>query len=539
MDGKELLKKWSGLINDDNAKPIKPASREAAALILESQEKYHVESQGTTTTDMINFTKIMVPVARRIFPQLLANNVVGIQPTNRSTGHAYALRYSYAGVQQPGMPGVDRSAANADTAGMGEINAIEDLERVQRQPSGDRKKGPWPPTNKGEVINPGGFKMPTNQPDFRGIAIILDQAITGEDEFKVGAELKTNEATPVTLGTIMYREENKCLVNLAEGKKMSDVAGSKDGVVNAVKVGAFADAVPVQYLTNNEAGYDIIFKYYSGNPDAEGGWYTTQQGEMLGTPGYPMKEMKFSLERKAYETKSRKLKARYTQELATDLQNEFNINAETQLINILEYEIVAEIDRDLVDCINGCATKTTGWWYDKTKVSAGTGVGADGRWEAEKMRVMYTKIIKEANFIQKTTRRGSANIIIASTNVVTALQNLRNFMPWSLDSNMDANSGGVTRVGTLDNRFAVYMDSWTFEDYVTLAYKGADNFDTGIVYCPYVMLTLHKAVDSESFQPVIGFSTRAAIVDNIWGAQQYYRTFGIDFSGSSLEGVLY
>ena len=95
---------------------------------------------------------------------------------------------------------------------------------------------------------------------------------------------------------------------------------------------------------------------------------------------------------------------------------------------------------------------------------------------------------------------------------------------------------GVAKVGTLDGRFTVYMDTFAYNDYITLGYKGSNTYDSGIIYCPYVPLQMQKVVDPQTFQPKIGFMTRDAIAANLYGVHNYYRKFAVDFTGSSFGG---
>ena len=60
-----------------------------------------------------------------------------------------------------------------------------------------------------------------------------------------------------------------------------------------------------------------------------------------------------------------------------------------------------------------------------------------------------------------------------------------------------------------------------------MCYKGASPYDAGVFYCPYVPLSMVKALGENSFQPKIGFKTRYGIVDNPFvetsTANPYYR----------------
>ena len=87
---------------------------------------------------------------------------------------------------------------------------------------------------------------------------------------------------------------------------------------------------------------------------------TTATGEYIGND---MKSMSLSIERTMVTAQTRKLKAEYTLELAQDLKAVHGLNAEAELINILEYEISAELDRELVDLINQKAATVPSWSY--------------------------------------------------------------------------------------------------------------------------------------------------------------------------------
>jgi hypothetical protein len=55
---------------------------------------------------------------------------------------------------------------------------------------------------------------------------------------------------------------------------------------------------------------------------------------------------------------------------------------------------------------------------------------------------------------------------------------------------------------------------------MTLGYKGANAFDAGIFYCPYVPLQMVRAVGQDTFQPKIGFKTRYGMVANPFSESQ-------------------
>ena len=450
---KMLIEKWKPILEAKNAPKLDTKTYNSTAVILENEEKWIRESaMDSAASDMAQFTPILVPAVRRIFPQLLAHQIVGVQPLASPTGYAYALRYAYS-----------------NTTG----NPVDGLANV------DRGMG--------------------NPPVWASQAVVFAKYEPKKDDV-----IKDSAGTEI--GTVVYAEENKALVRLKDPSKPINVGDYKIGT----------NTVTVSFVMQNEAGYNLIFKNYSGP-------YDTATGETLGEE---MKTMKTTIERIAVEAKTRKLKAEYTFEFAQDLKAVHGLNAEQELINILEYEVTAEIDRELVSAMKAGATIVPDWKYANSP-------GDQGRWEMEKFRTLFTKITKEANQIAITTRRGTGNFIIASVNVVTALQNLSGFMYAGVPGDLNFGTG-IMKVGTLDGKYTIFADTFATQDYVLVGYKGASQFDTGIIYCPYVPLMMQKVIDPSTFQPKIGFMTRYAIANNIFGTNLYYRLFNADFTGSSL-----
>lgn len=51
-------------------------------------------------SDVADFKRLSIPLVRRIYPQLIADKIVSVQPLTGPTGLAYYLRYKYSG-QEP------------------------------------------------------------------------------------------------------------------------------------------------------------------------------------------------------------------------------------------------------------------------------------------------------------------------------------------------------------------------------------------------------------------------------------------------------
>ena len=272
---------------------------------------------------------------------------------------------------------------------------------------------------------------------------------------------------------------------------------------------------------------------------------TTAEAEKLGSSGESsVREMGFTIEKSTVTAKSRALKAEYSLELAQDLKAIHGLDAETELANILSTEILAEINREVIRTIN--AQAKTGALQKNTAVNGIFNVqtDADGRWSVEKFKGLILQIERESNVIAKETRRGKGNFIICSSDVASALNaaGMLDYTP-ALSASLTVDDTGNTFAGVLNGRIRVYIDPYANTDYINVGYKGTNPYDAGIFYCPYVPLTMVRAVGEDTFQPKIGFKTRYGMVsnpfvdtDNMSGrdglaavkTNQYYRIFRVD-----------
>jgi len=273
-----------------------------------------------------------------------------------------------------------------------------------------------------------------------------------------------------------------------------------------------------------------------------GGGMSTANAEQLGTTGESaFAEMGFTIEKSTVTAKSRALKAEYTLELAQDLRAIHGLDAETELANILSTEILAEINREVVRTINSQAKTGATTGNVTTQGIFDLSADADGRWSAEKFKGLGVQIDREANQIAKDTRRGKGNFIVCSSDVATALaaSGMLDYAP-ALSTNLNVDDTGNTFAGVLNGRVRVYIDPYATTDYVNVGYKGTNPYDAGVFYCPYVPLTMVRAVGENDFQPRIGFKTRYGMASNPFvGAtpadglataktNQYYRIFRVD-----------
>ena len=286
-------------------------------------------------------------------------------------------------------------------------------------------------------------------------------------------------------------------------------------------------------LATNETAGEIVSNYAGG--------LTTAQSEALGTGGSggSFGEMAFSIEKATVTAKSRALKAEYTMELAQDLKAIHGLDAEGELANILSSEILAEINREVVRTVNRTAKLGALQANASVKGIFNIDTDSDGRWLAEKAKGLIVQIEREANVIAKETRRGKGNYVICSSDVgsVLAASGMLDYSP-ALATSLNVDDTGNTFAGVLNGKFKVYVDPYATGDYVCVGYRGTTPYDAGVFYCPYVPLTMVKAIGEEDFQPRIGFKTRYGMVANPFvatdgsvgadRANPYFRIFRVD-----------
>ena len=327
---------------------------------------------------------------------------------------------------------------------------------------------------------------------------------------------------------------NEALFNEAITGFSGDSTGTQ--TQDASGLSGLTDSNGDSSLDNDRTGPDFGSGMALG--DAEG------LGSTGAGPSSAFAEMGFTIEKATVTAKSRALKAEYSLELAQDLKAIHGLDAETELANILSTEIMAEINREVIRTVN--AQAKTGASTTNTAINGifDLSTDADGRWSVEKFKGLIVQIEREANIIAKETRRGKGNFIICSSDVASVLSasGMLDYSP-AMNTSLSVDDTGNTFAGVLNGRTRVYIDPYASVDYVTVGYKGTNPYDAGLFYCPYVPLTMVRAVGEDTFQPKIGFKTRYGMVSNPFvdtsnvsgrdglatnKTNQYYRIFRID-----------
>ena len=243
------------------------------------------------------------------------------------------------------------------------------------------------------------------------------------------------------------------------------------------------------------------------------------------TPGSPspeIPEIDIKVEALPVVAQTRKLRARWSPELAQDLNAYHSLDAEVELTQILSEQIALEIDREVLNDLLTQASAANYYWSrapgkflnKETGVQPTQSQGAPAFTGTvrEWYETLVETIIDVANQIHRKTLRGSANFIVVGPDVATILEASVLYKPaYNLDGDGQVSGMviGAEKVGTLSNRFTVYKDPYFPRNKVLVGYKGGSYLETGYVYAPYVPLIVTPTIFApEDFTPRKGVMTR-------------------------------
>ncbi len=237
-------------------------------------------------------------------------------------------------------------------------------------------------------------------------------------------------------------------------------------------------------------------------------------------------EIDIKIESIAVTATTRKLRARWSPELAQDLNAYHSLDAEVELTQILSEQIALEIDREILNDLlveargaNFFWSRAPGKFVNKATGQAVVpgGAGTIGPSFTGTVREWYETLVETiidvANEIHRKTLRGSANFIVCSPEVATVFEASVLYKPSLKIDGQGQVSGqfslGAASIGSLSNRFTVYKDPYFPRNKILVGYKGGSYLETGYVYAPYVPLIVTPTIFApEDFTPRKGVMTR-------------------------------
>ena len=451
-EAKELEGRWSqtGLLEGlDNR-----YERSCAAVLLENQRL--INETMTDTSDISQFKRISIPLVRRIYPQLIANKIVSVQPLLGPTGLVYYLRFRYStnkgsvrgASNNGGFPGDDANSLQQLASGDGNVNIWYTSQYVENEPG---------------------------------------QSSAGGAAFAAGYQYAPLEHTPILAGTVTGTVYDGAVA-------IQTFVCTQAGVFNFTDIGApNPKAVPGGSSLNLTTG--VVTLVWNADPGAN---YFVISYEYNMECNQDLPEINLVIESEDIAAKTRKLKAVWSYEAQQDLRSQHNLDAEAELTAVLAQEINLEIDREILTDLRNNAGTVSAWDFNT----------ALGDTIKEKYESLYVKIVEISNVVHRKTLRGGCNWIVTSPEVASIFETATaGFAP--NPSETFTSSLGIQYVGTINSRWRLYKDPLFPTSQIVLGYKGDSYMDSGYFYCPYVPLTQTPTVlDPESFCPRKGILTR-------------------------------
>ena len=489
-DAARLADKWSasGLlegIQDEKAK-------NNMAMVLENQAKQIVAEANNTGASGTGagFTAgageqwagVALPLVRKVFAQIVAQDFVSVQPMNLPSGLVFYLDFKYG------------SSVNGRTAGTD--NMYGNVTEASSKMAVDTDVA-------GGLYGAGQFGYSINEKLSGNInATVVATASLADVGYDASLDLTAFDTVSLAAPADADLEGVRAfqLDGIASYAQYTRVDGS-----NIVFVVATGDAGS----TGNKK-----IKYHVQPGDNTRGDFEAATGAVPET-SISIPEIDVQLASEAIVAKTRKLKAQWTPEFAQDLNAYHSIDAEAELTSMLSEYISMEIDLELLDMlINGAAT-TEKWSAENNKVWNGSAWSTTGtsdfyNTQGQWFQTLGTKLQKVSNKIHQKTLRGGANFVVCSPSVATILESIPGYAAQT-DGDKAQFAMGVQKIGSLANRFQVYKNPYMTENVILTGYRGGQFLEAGAVYAPYVPLMMTPLVyDPDTFTPRKGLMTRYA-----------------------------
>lgn len=494
--GRLCEQRWGKMLQPINERdPIQNAYVRRCTAILMENEIDHIRSlhEDTLSTNAGAFTKYVFPVLRRVFPNLIANQLVSVQPMTAPVGGVFFYEKKYEDRKGTKIPqfGITNYpySQNYDGQLSAGDNVNQNFARYYSSEFVDYDVICTDTAGASSAITnaTADCRLPAWSP-------IRTPATDGQRTFYVKAYYQVHDNAGTTvLNIIATLDQTGATTTLTDQYAHS--------------VGTFTVATGAWSITPKDetgtAGHfidnTVIYLQYFVNWELVG--YTT---------GAEIPSISLDIALHTVKAESRKLKAKWTVEAVDDMRALHGIDAETELVGTFANEVMLETDREIVDAL------VTGAKFAATYTYAFT-AGSQG--EIETIRNLLTKISAVAATIHTASGRAPANFIVVPPTIGALLDQLSTHGDYaSIEQNVQSPSYGpltsdfgIARVGTLLKRFAVYQDPYMAGTKVLVGLKGNNFLDAGFVYAPYIPLQVTPTfMDPNDFTFRKGVRTRYA-----------------------------
>ena len=496
---RKLVGKWepTGLLDgiDDSTK------KTGMAVLLENQATQLIKEASATGTggDKEEWSGVALPLVRRIFGELSAQEFVSVQPMNLPSGLIFFLDFKYGTANQTNV------TENSDVFG-------------NTSASGDPSGG---------LYGAGKFGYSINDKEATGITPL---GMTTASATWKEVEFEPDLSASVADGTLLKVSVGAGLFTRADFNAVRSFELSGSGVTSTFPAYSAVDDInnvtTASFFAKITAADGQLFgvRYHEAPTATQRGDFEATNTQIDANPetDIDIPEIDIALKSEAIVAKTRKLKAVWTPELAQDLNAYHSVDAEAELTAMLSEYIAMEIDLEILDMLKANASAKTAYWSAKvgyeydgsgTDESAWSQIsGASNAYtKSDWYQTLGIKIQSVSNAIHQKTLRGGANFVVVSPETATILESITGYVANTGDTSANNYAMGVQAVGSINNRYTVYKNPYMLDNSILIGFRGSNFLETGAVYAPYVPMIMTPLVyDPKNFTPRKGVMTRYA-----------------------------
>ena len=496
---RKLVKKWepTGLLEGLN----KEHEINGMSVLLENQARQLIDeaSRTGTSANSEEWSGVALPLVRRIFGELAAQEFVSVQPMNLPSGLIFYLDFKYGTAKSVRADGDN---IHGTTDGAGDAS--------------------------GGLYGSGKFGYSINDQITAAVSYTTASVTWADVDYEPSLKASTGSLRKVSVAKSAASNFDP------DGVRAFELSGSGNDTVS-VAYPAYNKVVGsnLQFIVDPAtvpgfglAAGDIKVKFHKVSATANDRTdFEATAAQIDNNPELDINipELDIALRSIPIIAKTRKLKAVWTPELAQDLNAYHSVDAEAELTALLSEYISMEIDLEILDMLMSNASAKTERWSAKvgfeyasvdggeadwSQISGASNAYTKGTW----FQTLGNKIQAVSNAIHQKTLRGGANFIVVSPEVATIIESIPGY---ASDASGEATQGqfamGVQKVGALTNRYNVYKNPYMTEDTILVGFRGSNFLETGAVYAPYVPLIMTPLVyDPKNFTPRKGVMTRYA-----------------------------
>jgi hypothetical protein len=522
----ELHKKWNQWLTGIKSDEM----RDAMAVLLENQHAWNKKEapgllkEAVTTSDVGTFQKVILPVVRRVFPRLIAPELVGMQPMSGPHGLAIFLKYFYGNASDNDQILKPQGNVDGRRVNFREYQGTQWMEKTAAGAPANTITYDFSVPNVGAtspVILPssaaGGGVIapnPTGNAWFGPATFRFNVTVTNHDSSTATDTIVVYNTAPYNSYTSSGQVPSWAI--RAEKGNIAVSFGSAPDAVNAVSCSAAptdytlaglkftflcktdgtmtVNPQPVPYTTlvpnattSNGVFNDAVFIDSTGCP------IIASRGLENQTPA----SLSVAYETKPITAETFKLQAAWSLEANQDVGALHGESLEEILANLLTQELMNETDYTVVNDLLSIAGLVQTWGRYPGVITGLSGSGTTSMPAFRgNLQDHYQTLIMAmndmANGIFTRILRGPANFAVCAPDVSAIIENINGFKSAEM-GDLD-NEAGIVNVGSYQSKYKIYKDARLPKGTMLMGYKGKDATSTGYVFAPYIPATLSPVI---------------------------------------------